>query len=155
LENLSIKKLYLIDPYNLYNEYKEGKNHYGVDQDPLDLAEKEAQKRLEKYSDKIIWIKKMSGDALKDILDDLDFVYIDGNHQYEFITKDIENYYPKIRSGGILGGHDMYNGFCFEHNGVIQAVTEFVAKNNLQLYVELPDWWVVKGKIAENSIRIK
>jgi len=33
----------------------------------------------------------------------------------------------------------MYNGFCFEHNGVIRAVTEFVVKNKLQLHVELPD----------------
>lgn len=146
LENLSIKKLYLIDPYKLYDEYDEGKKHYGIDQDPLDLVEREAQKRLEKYSDKIIWVKKMSTDALIDIPNNLDFVYIDGNHQYEFVKKDIETYYPKIKLGGILGGHDMYNGFCFEHNGVVQAVAEFVVKNNLQLYVELPDWWVVKGK---------
>ena len=82
----------------------------------------------------------------KNIPDNLDFVYIDGNHQYEFVAKDIKTYYPKLKKGGVLGGHDMYNGFCSEHNGVVQAVAEFAIKNNLQLCVELPDWWVIKGR---------
>ena len=66
------------------------------------------------------------------------------NHEQKIINKfgeDINNYYPKLKRGGILGGHDYYNGFCNEHDGVVQAVTEFVIKNNLQLFVELPDWW--------------
>ena len=50
LEKLSVKKLYLIDPYDFYDEYYEGKKHYGVDQDTLGSAEKEAQKRLKKYN---------------------------------------------------------------------------------------------------------
>ena len=144
LDTLSIKKLYLIDSYELYNEYEEGKIHYGVDQDSLEIAEEEARRRLENYSNKIVWIKKKSTDALIELPDNLDFVYIDGNHQYEFVKEDIKNYYEKMRKGGILGGHDMYNGFCFEHNGVIRAVTEFSVTNRLQLYVELPDWWIIK-----------
>src|SRR3989344_1243648 len=141
LRSLLIKKIFLIDPYDLYSQYNEGKRHYGIDQTPLDLAEKEAMERLKKYSDKIVWIKSMSSDCLNEIPEELDFVYIDGNHQRPFIDEDINYYYPKLKRGGILGGHDYYNGFCNEHDGVVQAVTEFVIKNNLQLFVELPDWW--------------
>jgi len=144
LETLSIKKLFLIDPYEMYSQYEEGKRHYGVDQSPLQSAEKEARERLKKYSDKIVWIKSKSSDCLNEICKEMDFVYIDGNHQRPFIDEDIDNYYPKLKKGGVLGGHDMYNGFCEEHNGVVQAVSEFSVKNNLQLYIELPDWWVVK-----------
>jgi predicted O-methyltransferase YrrM len=35
-----------------------------------------------------------------------DFVYIDGNHNYEFVKKDIINALKVIKVGGILGGHD-------------------------------------------------
>ena len=58
--------------------------------------------------------------------------------------QDIQNYYPKVKSGGIIGGHDFYNGFCREHDGVIKAVSEFAVNNKLDLQVELPDWWILK-----------
>lgn len=36
----------------------------------------------------------------------LDLVFIDGDHRYEAVLDDIDNYLPLVRSGGILGGHD-------------------------------------------------
>jgi len=146
LETLSLQKLFLVDPYRLYNEYLEGKSHYGVDQDPLDVAERDAKERLSPYREKIHWIRKKSEDSLGDLPNDLDFVYIDGNHQYEFIARDLNNFFEKLKEGGVLGGHDFYNGFCTEHDGVIQAVTEFSLIKKLKLSIELPDWWVVKGR---------
>jgi len=38
--------------------------------------------------------------------DSIDFVYIDGDHSYESVVKDITLYLPKIRKGGIIAGHD-------------------------------------------------
>ena len=35
-----------------------------------------------------------------------DFVYIDGNHTYEFVKQDIETWIKKIKIGGYIGGHD-------------------------------------------------
>lgn len=144
LNTLSISKLYLIDPYDMYDSYIEGHAHYGVDQTPLSEAQKEAIDRLSNYKNKIIWLNQTSDHACKQITEQLDFVYIDGNHAYDFVKADIENYYPLLKSGGVLGGHDFYNGYCREHDGVIKAVIEFAVKNNLLLQVELPDWWVVK-----------
>jgi hypothetical protein len=48
----------------------------------------------------------------------------------------------RLSNGGVIGGHDYYNGFQREHDGVVKAVTSFVVKNDLQLRVELPDWWI-------------
>jgi hypothetical protein len=144
LSHLDIKQLYLVDPYELYREYEEGKAHYGVDQDPLELARNEARERLAPFEDKITWIFKKSSDSLVDIPDELDFVYIDGNHDEAFVREDILAFYPKLRPGGILGGHDFYNGYCREHDGVVRAVTHYSAQNNLTLQVELPDWWIQK-----------
>lgn len=36
----------------------------------------------------------------------LDFVYIDANHKYDFVKEDIELWFPKVRRGGVLAGHD-------------------------------------------------
>ena len=49
----------------------------------------------------------MSEDAVDDIPEKLDFVYIDGNHAYEYVKKDIGLYYPKLKKGGVIGGHDV------------------------------------------------
>jgi hypothetical protein len=144
LDHLNIKHLYLVDPYELYSEYTEGKTHYGVDQDPLPLARKAAQERLAPHSKKLSWVFKKSLDSIAEIPDQLDFVYVDGNHDEPFVREDILAFYPKIKSGGVIGGHDFYNGYCREHDGVVRAVTRFAVQDNLPLQVELPDWWIKK-----------
>ena len=85
-------------------------------------------------------------DAISSIAEPLDFVYIDGNHKYEFIVEDIENYYKLLKPGGWLAGHD----YCFRAKTPIdvkRAVDEFVLKTNLELHTsdgEFPDWWIQK-----------
>ena len=49
-----------------------------------------------------------------------DFIYIDGNHEYEDVKKDIELYLPKTKQ--LIGGHDYQK----EWPGVIKAVTEIL-----------------------------
>ena len=57
---------------------------------------------------------------------ELDFVYIDGNHRYEFVKADLETYAAKIRPGGFLAGDD-YGVEGWWHDGVTRAVDEFVS----------------------------
>jgi len=78
----------------------------------------------------------------------VDFVYIDGNHSYRAVAEDIRAWWPKIRPGGVLGGHDFYNGYARAHDGVVKAVTEFVVSNQASLQVELPDWWISKPSVG-------
>lgn len=35
-----------------------------------------------------------------------DFIYIDANHKYKYVISDLIHWYPKLRSGGIMAGHD-------------------------------------------------
>ncbi len=37
-----------------------------------------------------------------------DWVYIDGNHRYEFVKKDLEISFRKVRPGGIIAGDDFF-----------------------------------------------
>jgi cephalosporin hydroxylase len=36
----------------------------------------------------------------------VDFVYIDGDHSYKAALADITEWWPKVKAGGFLGGHD-------------------------------------------------
>jgi predicted O-methyltransferase YrrM len=51
-----------------------------------------------------------------------DFVYIDGLHTYDGVKTDITNYLPLVKEGGVIGGHDYFNGGHLV--GVYQAVNE-------------------------------
>jgi hypothetical protein len=51
----------------------------------------------------------------------LDYVYLDADHHYEAVCRDIDAWLPKVKPGGVIAGHD----FCeYPEFGVIQAVTE-------------------------------
>lgn len=144
LSFLPIETLYLIDPYLKYEEYTEKwiPDHSQSDFDNDYLI---AKKRLQKHSGKIQFIKLTSEQAIRLsclIPNDLDFVYIDGNHDYDYVKKDLELYYPKLKGGGVLGG----DNFEVEFHGVPRAVLEFVDAKNLKLYGLDKDWWMVKGE---------
>lgn len=52
----------------------------------------------------------------------LDAIFIDADHGYESVKADILAWMPKVKTGGILAGHD----YIRTHNGVIQAVDELI-----------------------------
>ena len=70
----------------------------------------------------------------------LDFAFIDGNHVYEQVCADIRGWWPKIRQGGLLTGHDygVYGDSKGEW-GVQRAVDEFVAATDRELVVGLDE----------------
>lgn len=142
LETLSIKRLYLIDPYDIYETYTEGKRHYGADGSGLNEFRVRAEILLSRFADRVVWIREKSSDAAKLITEKLDFVYIDGNHAEEFVNQDISDFISLLSSRGVIGGHDFYNGFQREHDGVINAVLRSPHLKGFQMRIEVPDWWI-------------
>ena len=66
----------------------------------------------------------------------------DGNHQYEFVKKDLINYVPKIKKGGIIAGHD-YGGN--PHTiGTKRAIDEFFENPPLKVYKDT-SWLYIKN----------
>jgi hypothetical protein len=55
----------------------------------------------------------------------LDWVYIDGDHTYEFVKRDLELFFGKLKPGGHLLGDDYHDGGWWA-GGVKKAVDEFV-----------------------------
>ena len=89
------------------------------------------KKNLAPFLDQFVIHKKNSWDAAGDFDDStVDYAMIDAGHDYDSVTKDIRAWWPKIRSGGYLGGDDYGLDLA---DGVHQAVDEFVKINNLKL----------------------
>ncbi len=138
LSVLPIKKLYCIDPYvDYFEDVGEIKSRI-VNNNTLDIA----KNNLSMYLDKVIFLKDYSYNTVKFFEDNsLDFVYIDGNHSYDCVKKDIELYLPKVKKNGFLGGHDFDNRYL----GVIQAVFDFIDKYGYKLFLgRNSDWWIIK-----------
>ena len=149
LRNLDIKKLYLVDAYRWYGDYK----HKAA------KREGKAQKRLTKWQSKLKWMRMFSEEAAKHIKKgELDFVYIDANHEYPYVIKDLEYWYPKVKKGGIIAGHD------YQLEGVRDAVNEFFInrfiwtaicriqqrRKKQLLWI---DWWVIKNKEVRRPLK--
>lgn len=148
--------LYCIDPYICYDQYDDAINNITGD----DLFNSTSNILKSKYGDRIVFIRKFAEDAVRDIPNDIDFLYIDGNHRYKYVYKDLELYYPKVKKDGYVIGDDAVdhddtkrneNGDVFiewcpgfyGHYGVIKAFREFCAVNG------------VKGEIIGNQYQIK
>lgn len=55
----------------------------------------------------------------------LDWVYVDGNHLYEYVQTDLALFAPKVRPGGLLAGDD-YGAAGWWDDGVRRAVDRFL-----------------------------
>jgi hypothetical protein len=80
---------------------------------------------------RVVILREFSKDAVAHFEDEsIDWIYIDANHSYEAAKEDIGIWWPKVKKGGILSGHDYAVRPSF---GVVQAVNEFLIENNLSL----------------------
>jgi hypothetical protein len=89
----------------------------------------------------------------------LDFVFIDANHEYEAVAKDIDAWRPKLTEHGILAGHD----FTLDYPGVIKAVTERFERfeiwrgitngGNAPMWGKFYPVWMVRGEALHRSVK--
>lgn len=140
-------ELLAVDPYTPYAGYTDFRR-VGTHDKNLSLA-REALSGFPKAT----LVLNFGHEAAKWIADwSLDAVFIDGNHQYEAVKQDIADWSPKVRTGGILSGHDYYD-FASGRGGVVQAVDEFAAAKGLTVNStgwtkgahhddKQPDWWI-------------
>lgn len=64
-------------------------------------------KNLEPVKDVVTILRKTSVQAAKQFkANSLDFVFIDGSHDTESVCADIDAWFPKVKVGGIIAGHD-------------------------------------------------
>jgi hypothetical protein len=93
-------ELYCIDSWVNYDDYFISN---------MERAEERARERLQNYNCHFLHMTSM--EALKEVPDlSLDFVYIDGNHEFPYVAMDVAFWSKKVRVGGIVSGHDFAKG---------------------------------------------
>lgn len=60
----------------------------------------------------------------------VDFVFIDAAHDYKSVKKDINAWIPKVKSNGVIAGHDYRN---VVETGVEKAVDELIGNDNIRV----------------------
>lgn len=141
----SIKTYYAIDPWLWYPDYKASvteKNRQNWNQEQQTKFFKIFKNKTIQFKNKIKILKMLSSEASKHIPDkSLDVCFIDGNHLYKYVKEDIELYLPKVKKGGLLGGHD-YKPESKIHE-IDLAVNEIFKPNEFFLGSN-KTWWVWK-----------
>lgn len=81
-------------------------------------------------------------DILPKIQKKYDYIYIDADHNYHQVKKDLDNAYKLIAEGGIIGFNDyIYDDRYYNVYGVIQTVCEFLDEHK--------DWEVIAFALQE------
>lgn len=134
------KRLYCVDPWTIPEGYEEQakllpQTHGRDREDDYTHAFKLLSNR---FGDRVLFFKMTSEQTVEEfplsVL--LDFVYIDGDHRYDMVLADLERWYPYIRRGGLLAGHDFisrspYNAYL----DVQRAVVDFARRYKLEIRV--------------------
>ncbi|GFH53262.1 O-methyltransferase [Chaetoceros tenuissimus] len=142
----SCEKYHLVDVWAQQKNYKDQANVDDAAQDKLFRTTKE---NLKEYEEKVQIHRMFSTEAAKSFENEsIDFIYVDARHDYCGAKEDLEYYWPILKPGGIMAGHD-YNenseigsqdwGLCGDGSrnelAVKGAVNEFFLPKGLTISV--------------------
>ena len=100
----SCREYKLVDLWGKEEGYQEPGEH---DKSFHEQAYRQTKKRVKPHKEKVEFFEMRSTAAAKLLKDNhFDFVYLDARHDYCAVAEDIASYWPKVRPGGILAGHD-------------------------------------------------
>lgn len=131
------KKLFLIDPWRVFedSEYDESWYGSGVTQDTMDERYRHVGNMFSRQISmgRVSLVRELSGEAAARFPDNyFDFIYLDGDHTYNGVTTDLESYLPKVKSEGIIAGDDYAYGHWWG-DGVIRAFNELIGSGRVRV----------------------
>lgn len=127
-------KIYAIDPWTTYAETTQKRQN---------MLYEHTKGILAAFPNCTI-VRKTSMEAIADIPNEsLDFVYIDANHEFRYIAEDLYEWTKKVRSGGIVSGHDYF--FTATRTGVENWHVAYVLKAYIGAF-NIPSWYIIGSK---------
>lgn len=112
-------KVYAIDPHTGNSEHRQRYGHvWTFDEFQSNIAKMEVDNI-------IVPLVKTSEEAARDFDKPVEFIFIDGAHEYESVKKDFELWYPKLVNGGKIALHDV----CY-FPGPKAVADEFIYQSN-------------------------
>jgi hypothetical protein len=139
-------KVYGVDPWLAFKGQGGGQKIQANQEENYECA----KKLLSPYDCELI--RKTSMDALGDFPGvNLDFVYIDGDHNFRYVAEDIYEWTKKVRPGGIISGHDYFHTGPEAHNtlvhvdAVVDAYVKLFEIKDLQIFGKnIQNWMFTK-----------
>ena len=123
--NWGVKKLYSVDTWATLNGQR---GDGGNDQAWHDMNYQNTKNLLAKFGDKSELLRGLSHEMAARVDDNyIDLLYLDGDHSYDGVMRDLTAWYPKLKSGCICAGHD----YLMQHYGVQRAVKDFTTNNKV------------------------
>lgn len=136
LDNTSVEKLYLVDPMCYYpnDAFADDVINYGG----FEKLVKNIKLHLNEHEERYTWFREPSLNISQEQIPDesVDAIFIDGDHSYEAVSKDLPFWWKKLKIGGWLLGDD-YDS-CWPETK--KAVDDFASFNNLEIeFLSKPD----------------
>lgn len=130
-----------VDPWLTYSGYREH-----VTQPVMDAIFELAQDLLAPHN--VTFLRMFSLEALTMVPDEsLDFVYIDGNHDLPNTIQDIVGWSKKVKSGGIISGHDYIHNSPNDREDchVMEATRAYTSSYRIR------EWFILGRKLWERG----
>ena len=151
LANTKPEKLHLIDPWQFCAEYP-GRYYGGaVAKSQGDMDKIFAAVRAEFAANDCVEIHREPSVACLAKFDDgyFDWVYVDGNHSFEYVVADLESAYLKVRDGGYIAGdefgwRDRSGAAEGQTSGVSEAVRDFADGHGIAKVYLIQDQFLIQ-----------
>jgi Methyltransferase domain len=165
-----LKRWRSVESYHLVDIWAPQKNYKDVANFDLPVHEKilaEATRGLRPWKDKVFFWRNYTSVAVKYFKpESVDFIYVDARHDYCGVKEDIGTWWPILKVGGVMAGHDYLtadeagrgtqnwaicgDGITVNEGAVKGAVNEFAAHHGFKVYSTVNDgpWvsWVYPPK---------
>jgi len=158
------RELLVVDPWKHLPDYLDSWN---LPDEGMEANYHKTLQRLHRFSGRFRALRMRSLEAAKTVPNSsLDFIYIDANHSYGHVRDDLHAWYPKLRDGGLMSGHDYFDALAdkdyeprpetmAQHHpkslltsyGVKSAVVEFARDLGVEFGVtteDCPTWYFIK-----------
>lgn len=120
--------------------YGKPKKNYNLEQEYAIVIAKFA------HHDNVKIIRQDSVKALESFPDNFfDWVYIDDDHTYDYVKRDLEASLKKVKVNGLITGDDYSMQSNYRKNNVLKAVHEFINVHNYELKI-MGDQFIIKNE---------
>lgn len=139
-------ELLLVDPWHHYSDNPQGKS-----KERHEFAYNETVRKTAPYPNVRLYPDTSMAAIEAARHDSLDFVYIDGNHLFDYVMEDLIGWSKCVRSGGIISGDDYYalDQKRWTGGGVVEAVQAYTKAHRI------PIWWLFAGHKSVDFMWVK
>lgn len=147
IARMSPKELHLVDPWSYQPEYEDRVygNRSGNDQIKMDRIYCEVCDKFTSWPG--VFVHRATSEEAVSLFQDsyFDWIYLDANHSYSFVKRDIESYLSKLKQGGYLTGDDYLYPRCPE-GGPKRAIEEAVIRHDLDLITVFNNQFILRRR---------